>query len=293
MDIATYTAQITHNFPLITIKTAQPITHGWDSFVLIVNDDLIFRFPMHDDALAYLQKELGLLPALEPTLSTPIPHFSLIGHGTGAYPFTFVGYKKLEGLALEDEQITSAQLMALAPSLATFLSELHRFPLDLAVQAGMQDQMSVPWSERYRSRYTLLQQRVFPRLDTTLQAKSRDIWERFLENEALFAFQPRLIHCDLLGDHILCNPQHGLLTGVIDWGDSTIGDPAIDFAGLHLRGGREFTERVLADYQGTIDDAFWQRLDFYTRYKPFSELIYGSFVNEQIFEQGKEGLRLL
>jgi aminoglycoside 2''-phosphotransferase len=293
MEIATYTALITHNFPQITIRTVQPITHGWDSFVLVVNDELIFRFPMRDDAMSYLQKELGLLPVLEPTLSTSIPHFSLIGHGTGDYPYTFVGYKKLEGLALEDEQITDAQLMALAPSLGTFFSELHRFPVDLAVQAGMQDQMPVPWRERYQGRYAMLQQRVFPRLDAPLQAKSRRLWERFLDNEALFAFQPRLIHCDLLGGHIFCDPQHGLLTGVIDWGDSTIGDPAIDFVGLHLRGGREFIERVLAHYQGTIDDAFWQRLDFYTHYKPFSELIYGSFGNEQIFEQGKEGLRLL
>ena len=67
----------------------------------------------------------------------------------------------------------------------------------------------------------------------------------------------------------------------------------IDFVGLHIRGGRKFTERVLAHYQGSIDATFWQRMEFYTRYDPFSKLLYGSFGNEQIFAQGIENLRQL
>ena len=56
---------IQHNFPQVAIQTVHPITRGWDSFVLEVNDELIFRFPMRDDVIAYLQKELGLLPVPE------------------------------------------------------------------------------------------------------------------------------------------------------------------------------------------------------------------------------------
>lgn len=37
---------IRRNFPQVVIQTARPITHGWDSFVLDVNGELIFRFPM-------------------------------------------------------------------------------------------------------------------------------------------------------------------------------------------------------------------------------------------------------
>jgi hypothetical protein len=37
-------ALIQRNFPQVTIQTVHPITRGWDSFVLEVNDELIFRY---------------------------------------------------------------------------------------------------------------------------------------------------------------------------------------------------------------------------------------------------------
>ena len=130
--------------------------------------------------------------------------------------------------------------------------------------------------------------------DVELRAKSERLWEDFLNNEAIFPFQPVLIHYDLACEHVLCDPERSVLTGVIDWGDATIGDPAMDFVGLHNCRGREFTERVLARYQGTIDAAFWQRMDFYLCYGPFSELLYGAYSeNEKIIAKGIEGLRAM
>jgi len=198
------------------------------------------------------------------------------------------------GIALEDESITTEQLAALAPALATFLSELHSFPIAQAVQAGVQEHTPAQWRERYQELYTDLQKRVFPLLDVQLRAQSERLWENFLDERAIFAFQPVLIHGDLGCEHIFCDPLRGVLTGVIDWGDATIGDPALDFVGLQSGRGREFTERVLASYQGTVDIAFWRRLDFYLRYLPYSELLYGSYsANEKFITKGIEGLRAM
>ena len=294
IDVDTSIALIKQNFPRVAIQTVLPITRGWDSFVLEVNGRLIFRFPMREDAMAYQQKELSLLPVLEPALSTPIPHFDYIGQGDTSYPFIFVGYRKLGGEALENEGVTGEQLAALAPALAVFLDELHRFPVAQAMQAGVQAHTPVQWRERYRERYMDLQKRVFPLLDAGLRAKSERLWEDFLDDEAIFTFQPVLIHCDLACEHILYDPQRGVLTGVIDWGDATIGDPALDFVGFHNCRGREFTERVLANYQGTIDAGFWPRMDFYLRYAPFSELLYGAYSgSEKFITKGMRGLQSL
>lgn len=85
-----------------------------------------------------------------------------------------------------------------------------------------------------------------------------------------------------------------MLTGVIDWGDVTIGDPAIDFVGLHRVGGKQFVEQIIMRYQNTLNGAFWQRLEFYLHYGPFSQLLYGSYSkNETFIKQGIEGLRLM
>jgi len=294
IDVDASIALIQRNFPQIAMRTAVPITRGWDSFVLEVNGELIFRFPMRDDVIPYLQNELRLLPLLEQALSTPIPHFDYIGHGDANYPYMFVGYRKLGGVALEDESITSEQLVALTPALATFLSELHSFPVEQAIQAGVQEHTPGQWRERYQGRYEDLQRRVFPLLDEELRMKSAWLWEDFLDDRALFVFQPVLIHCDLACEHILCDLEHGRLTGVIDWGDATIGDPTMDFVGLHDWRGREFTERVLANYQGVVDGAFWRRMDFYLCYGPFSELLYGAYSgSEKFVVKGMEGLRAM
>jgi aminoglycoside 2''-phosphotransferase len=207
----------------------------------------------------------------------------------------FVGYRKLGGTTLEDESLTPEQLATLAPALATFLSELHSFPVALAVQAGVEAHTPESWRVMYRERYIDLRKRVFPLLDDVgLRAKSERLWEDFLNNEAIFTFQPMLIHDDLACEHILCDLERSVLTGVIDWGDATIGDPAMDLVGLHNCRGREFAERVLARYQGTVDAAFWQRMDFYLCYGPFSELLYGAYSeNEQIIAKGIEGLRTM
>ncbi len=289
-----YITLIKQNFPQLAIQTVKPITKGWDSFVLEINDELIFRFPIRADVIEPLQRELRLLPVLEQTLSTPIPHFAYIGHGNANYPYIFVGYRKIDGFALDDLRIAPIQRLALVPALATFLNELHSFPIAQAIQLGVQEHTPSLWREIYRERYVDLQEHVFPLLDTKLRVKSEQLWENFLDNKALFTFQPKLIHQDLSGEHIFCEPERDVLTGVIDWGDVTVGDPVIDFVGLHWIGGQQFIEQILMRYQHTIDAAFWQRIDFYLHYWPFSQLLYGSYSKNETFTlQGMEGLRTM
>ncbi len=289
MDIDAYTMLIEENFPQIAMRTVRPSTKGWDSFVLEVNDELIFRFPMRDDVIEPLQRESRLLPVLERTLSTPIPHFEYMGRGNAEYPYTFVGYHKIGGIALDDPRITPKQLLALVPALATFLDELHSFPVAQAIQLGVQEHTPTLWREIYQERYIDLQKRVFPLLDAKLRMKSELLWEDFLNNKTLFTFQPKLVHRDLSGEHIFC--EQDVLSRVIDWSDVTIGDPAIDFVGLHWIGGKQFIEQIVMRYQNTIDATFWQRIDFYRCYAPFSQLLYGSYSENEAFTiQGIQGL---
>lgn len=294
MDNDLYINLIRRNFPHIAIQTARPITRGWDSFVLDVNDALIFRFPLRDDVIPYIEKEMRLLPELEQWLSVPVPHFTYSGQGDENYPYSFVGYPKIGGLSLEDERVTREQLAILAPALATFLNELHGFPIGQARQLIVEGHTPEQWRERYQERYEDIRKRVFPLLAADLCTQSARHWEAFLQNESLFTFQPALIHCDLNCEHIYCDPERGKLTGVIDWGDATIGDPALDFVGLHRQRGGEFAQQVLAGYRHPVDSAFWQRMAFYLTYEPFSELLYGAYSNREDFiNSGRVGLQAL
>jgi aminoglycoside 2''-phosphotransferase len=287
--IETSIALLQRCFPQIVVESALPITQGWDSFVLVVNDEWIFRFPMREDVEERFQREIRLLPVLERVLSTPIPHFDCIGHGdTAEYPYTFVGYRKLGGRPLDDERISQTRLSAFAPALAAFLSELHRFPVEQARKLGAEDGTPVQWRKDYRERYLDLRKRVFPLLDAELCMKSERLWEGFLDTETNFTFESVFIHGDLNCEHILCDPASDLLTAVIDWGDSRIGDPALDFVGLHRQRGKALAEQVLTSYQGKVDTAFWQRMDFYLCYEPYSRLLYGAYSGiEEFVTEGR------
>jgi aminoglycoside phosphotransferase (APT) family kinase protein len=110
--------------------------------------------------------------------------------------------------------------------------------------------------------------------------------EAFLADEENFSFAPTLIHADLGPAHLLA--EGGELTGVIDWGDVRVGDPALDFAWLLQQ---PFAEAVLEGYGGH-DPRLPERALFYHRLGPWYELHFGLFFDRPEFvESGLAGVR--
>jgi aminoglycoside 2''-phosphotransferase len=98
-------------------------------------------------------------------------------------------------------------------------------------------------------------------------------WRAFLADRT--RFPAALIHQDLNGEHILYDPAHGAISGIIDWGDTIIGDPAIDFAGLLADYGENFAAQVLAHYHGEVDASFRARMRFYCGAMPLNSILFG------------------
>jgi aminoglycoside phosphotransferase (APT) family kinase protein len=74
-----------------------------------------------------------------------------------------------------------------------------------------------------------------------------------------------LIHQDLSPEHVLVDPASGQLTGILDWTDVILGDPARDFVFLVAWRGWSYVEQVLKHYPRVVDDGFRSRLDFMAR----------------------------
>ncbi|MHB8926136.1 MAG: phosphotransferase [Bacillota bacterium] len=90
-------------------------------------------------------------------------------------------------------------------------------------------------------------------------------------------------HRDLSADHLLVDPQTLGLTGVIDFEDAAVGDPAFDFTGLAGLG-----PGALDNYKGPSDAGFAERIEFYRRLVPLHELLYG--IEEGLPERVAGGL---
>ena len=274
MDAAECKRRIEKCFPHLRVRSFKPIEKGWDSFVLEVNDDFIFRFPRRPDQEVCLEREIRLLPQLAKTLSVRLPQFEFICHGNEECA-RFVGYRKIEGVPLSSAFFKFIRSDHLAQHLSRVLTELHRFPLQEALQLKIPYASPIEWRQEYQDRYTQVRERVFPLLDAAMRAKVTALWEGFLNKESYFQFQSVLLHGDLSGEHILCKPNGEQIAGIIDWGDLSIGDPAFDFTGLWHNYGSKFVGQVLVGYEGEVDDTFRERISFYSRMIPFHKILYG------------------
>jgi len=286
-----YAAVIKDLFPEIEIGSLRRIEQGWDNLLLEIDEALLFRFPRRLEQEPQLLKEIRLLPRLAEVLPLAVPNPSFVYEGGGHYASPFFGYRKIGGVPLSREHFASDHTQRLVRQLAGFLSALHRFPLQLAREVGLPLNGAQEWREDYQRLFEQVRNAVFPGLDAPVQAKWSARWNEFLEHEENFHFAPVLVHRDLTMEHILCDPDSLTVTGVIDWGDATVGDPAIDFTGMLLDYGTTVMEQALQHYQAEIDDTLRGRAAFYAQLVPFYEVLYGLAIDDaEYVDQGLERL---
>ena len=82
-----------------------------------------------------------------------------------------------------------------------------------------------------------------------------------------------LAHADLGAEHIL--EHRGRLTGVIDWSDAAVTDPALDFARLYRDFGPAFLNAALAAYRGRSPELLLPRIEFFARCAALEDIAYG------------------
>ena len=263
-------------FPEVPVERVVAIEDGWDSLVLDVDGEWIVRVPRREPVRECVAMEVRLLPELAPTLPVPVPRFELVAGGLRA-----VAYRKLAG-----EPVAGAG-ERLGRQLGEFLAALHAFPVEQARALG------VPSHDRsWRERYDAFARGLLGRARSLLgddADRAEVMFAGYLDDPANFTFAPRLIHADLGPEHVLASG--GELTGIIDWSDARIGDPALDLAWALNRTSPGFAEAVLAAYD-TNDASLPERALFFHRLGPWYELHYGiHFHKPEYVESGLAGVR--
>jgi aminoglycoside phosphotransferase (APT) family kinase protein len=224
-------SHIEAQFPQFAPVTIRLFGAGWDNTAFLVNDAYVFRFPRRDLAQQFLDAEIRLLPALASRLPVAVPLAKFVGYGTAYCPWKFVGYELLPGRTACAANLNDTQRTALAEPLGRCLAILHGIPASEAKRLGAEPDTlgrldlarRVPWARE--------------RLE---QAQNRNIIADARPFAAILdaappAYQPRantLVHGDLYARHLLVDSENRL-TGVIDWGDVHLGDPAVDLAIAH------------------------------------------------------------
>jgi aminoglycoside phosphotransferase (APT) family kinase protein len=234
-------------FPMIAADDLALVGEGWDVTAWRVDRDWLFRFPRREVVVAGLVRERAVLPQLAPLLPVGVPAVVFAGEPTDDYPHPFLGSRYLVGA--EIGAVRSDDDAELAFDLAAFLRTLHR--TDPAAVGGRDLPIDPMGRADMRKRVPMTRAR-FDELEAHGVWRAPDGIRTFVA--AAIDLPPpsvvRLVHGDLHFRQVLVDRRR--LSGVVDWIDICVGDPAIDLSPYWSLVGPD--ERpTFADRYGPID----------------------------------------
>ncbi|GAB7037687.1 MULTISPECIES: phosphotransferase [Catenuloplanes] len=192
-------------------------------------------------------REAGLLTAIAPHVSVPVPAVRFVDQDAGVLAYPLLPGRPLLG--------RRGAVSRLARPLGRLLSELHA--IDTATVDGLaplEDTHPGEWLENLDGPPEML---------------------RILRDNVPRPARRRVLaHADLGAEHIL--ESGGAITGVIDWSDAAVTDPALDFARLYRDFGPDFRTQVVNAYGGLPEtDDVRERITFFARCAALEDLAYG------------------
>jgi aminoglycoside phosphotransferase (APT) family kinase protein len=192
--------------------------NGWDNVMCRVGGELMARMPRREVAARILLHEQRWLPVLAPRLPLPIPAPVRFGQPGSGYPWPWSIVPFLPGRVAAISP--PADLKEAAVTLGRFLAALHTpAPPDAPVNAFR----GIPLADRSDSFAQNLRV-VGEHID---RAAVMHVWEAALA-APVWDGPPVWLLGDLYPANILVH--RGRLSGVIDFGDITSGDPATDLS---------------------------------------------------------------
>lgn len=253
---------IRQHYPNIQHEQITSLTGGNDHFVYILDQQTIFRFPRDPDEL-------------KPSSPDFVKHFAQISPVTvpvGEYRFdppTGSWYEIspfLKGVSFYPEiasTFTYKELMSVAQQLGQFLTTLHSFSLEEARAFHVNEMdSSLFWLYMHDVAYPYCERTLAQHISAQTHAWIRELFFPYIGEIKANPFQTRVTHADMWVFHIIIDPDHHTLSGVIDFA-TRIADPANDFKAFEHYG-PNFVKDVYANYDMPIDSTFDMRRLFYT-----------------------------
>ena len=242
--IDTYQQRIHDIFPELSIEKISLNDEGLNNDIIVINEDLIFRFSKHEYAISILNKEVKIIELIKNYITLDVPNIFYKS-------FDFIGYFMISGVALRKDilwEIDKETVQLVAEQLAIFFKELHTVPVDKVVNFAIPVSEVSNKYEDWLNLYQRLQNELFPYLMIHTREWATNHFESFLYSKSNFEYEPKLIHGDLGCYHILFDRQKNCINGIIDFGTCGLGDPAMDIAVIIHTYGEAFLSKFYKVY---------------------------------------------
>jgi aminoglycoside phosphotransferase (APT) family kinase protein len=255
------------HMPDYQVDSVVQVGEGLGNIAYEVNGELIVRFSKEPDAArrtALLIDEARLLAAVAEVSPLPVPEPTFTAAEQG-----YLAYFKLPGVPLLDmsRHERSDHGTSIAATLGELLTAMHAVPVDRWTDlVDTDDHPLAEWRREAAETYMTVVGQV--------PAVYRRPVETFLDATPPHdGYTTAFSHNDLGIEHVLIDPVAWTVTGVIDWSDAAIVDPAYDFGLLY----RDLGPAALRRYRNDASDAaaLTERAVFYARCSVFEDLAYG------------------
>jgi aminoglycoside phosphotransferase (APT) family kinase protein len=269
--VAAVRRMVAAHLPDYQVDSVVQVGEGSGHLAYEVNGELIVRWSKEPDPAAraaQVDREARLLAAVATISPLPVPEPSFMVPEQGC-----LAYRRLPGLPLLDQpQLRrSAHASSIVATLGELLTALHAAPTEhLAALVGIDDQPLAEWQSEAAETYATVAREV--------PVGCRRLVEAFLgAPPPADGWAPVFSHNDLGTEHVLVDPDTRTVTGIIDWSDAAIVDPAIDFGLLYRDLGPAALQAVMGGYRTEVNDlaTLAERAVFYARCSVFEDLAYG------------------
>ncbi|MEV5497122.1 phosphotransferase [Nonomuraea fuscirosea] len=257
-------ALLARHLPGYRVRSVRRLGTGLDNYVSEVNDELLVRRSRVSEPRKTRQ-EVARLAAVRELSPLPVPEVVFSDEESGT-----IAYRKLAGTPLNLlEGDPGLRPRELAGPLGGFLSAIHGAEPARMEELAPPDAYPLP---------TLLQDAELDYRDVErhVPEHQRPLVERFLrQHPPAEPGPPRFCHNDLGAEHLLVDADGVTITGVIDWTDAAITDPAHDFALIYRDLGPEVFELTVAHYEFEVTEEDRARILFHARCALIEDLAYG------------------
>jgi aminoglycoside phosphotransferase (APT) family kinase protein len=260
---------VSAHLPGLAVTDVMPCGEGLDNLAFDVNGELIVRFrkePGLAERAALVTAEAGLLDAIAGALPVAVPAIEFVDAEHGC-----LAYRKLPGTPLlrQPPATWPAWAEVVGDVLGRSLVAMQALsPARMAAFVGTDDAPLAEWRAEAAATYRAIAAGV--------PASDRAAIERFLVAEPPpSAERLAFSHNDLGIEHVLVEPGTATVTGIIDWSDAAMVDPAYDVGLLYRDLGRVALDALLRPGVGANDDGMRARAVFYARCSVLEDFAYG------------------
>jgi len=254
---STYEERIRKIAPEVVVNSIAINREGLLNDVVIINGELIFRFPKHEYGLRHLKDEARLLRLLQNyiTLRIPSPLYETDD---------CLAYRMIPGETLRRDmlmRLSESDQQVIADQLAQFLKELHGIPINEIADFEVPLADALMKYEGWVNVYERIRVKVFSLLMPHVRDWVTEHFESHLADRSNFEYEMRMVDTDIPPYHIMFDGRTRRINGIIDFGCAGLGDPAIDFGVIIYNYGESFVDRFYKGYPEA--EVYLKRARFY------------------------------